>query len=107
MSESERFVAQNRELSRRFFLRCGVAGAVAGSTVATSAADLPAELTPALEKLESYFTPPDQFGDVSRGNPIPHSLPEEKKKAAGLTRETWKLEVLADPDNPATLGHPL
>src|SRR5207248_1446010 len=62
------------------------------------------ELAPALEKLESYFTPPAEFGDVSRGKPVPHTLPEEKKKEVGLTRETWKLEVVADAENPAALG---
>lgn len=105
MTEQELFLARGRELSRRFFLRCGVAGAVTGSTI-TAWADnrVPAELGPALEKMESYFTAPDKFGDVSRGNPIPHSLSEEKRKAVGLTRETWKLEVISDPENPSTLG---
>ena len=91
------------ELSRRYFLRCGVAGAFA--TGPASARDpLPDELAPALAKLETYFTDPDHFGDVSRGRPIPHKLPEAKRKEVGLTRETWKLEVITDPENPATLG---
>ncbi len=108
MTEAERFLAQNGELSRRFFLSCGVAGAVAGSSFPVVTADpIPSELTPAIEKLESYFTDPDKFGDVSRGNPIPHSLSEEKRKAVGLTRETWKLEVISDPENPASLGRSL
>jgi DMSO/TMAO reductase YedYZ molybdopterin-dependent catalytic subunit len=95
----------DRELSRRVFLRCGVAGAIAGRTSSSIAADpLPSELVPALEKLESFFTDPDKFGDVSRGNPIPHKLPDKKKEEVGLTRETWKLEVISDPENPATLG---
>ena len=88
------------ELSRRNFLRCGVALA-AGTAVA---ADLPPELGPALETLEPYFTTPAEFRDVSRGNPLPHSLPEDKRREVGLTRETWKLEVVSDPDKPATLG---
>src|SRR5579872_6790643 len=105
MNEHELFLARHLELSRRFFLRCGVASAVTGSTISAYAINpLPTELTPALEKLESYFTPPDKFGDVSRGNPIPHSLSEEKRKEVGLTRDTWKLEVIADPEHPATLG---
>src|SRR5262245_8193331 len=92
-------------LSRRFFLRAGVAGALAGRAMsATEAGPLPPELAPALDKLEPYFTPPEQFGDVSRGKPIPHKLPDDKKKEVGLTRETWKLEIVADPENPATLG---
>ena len=40
------------ELSRRVFLRCGVAGAVAGSIPVQAASDpLPTELKPALDKL--------------------------------------------------------
>src|SRR5205085_4824594 len=56
------------------------------------------------DQLEPYFTPPAEFRDVSRGTPVPSTLPEEKKREVGLTRETWRLEVVSDPDNPATLG---
>ena len=91
MTDAERFLAQHAELSRRFFLRAGVAGAVAGCALpATAAEAIPPELTPALEKLESYFTPAKDFGDVSRGTPVPHTLSEEKRREVGLTRETWK-----------------
>ena len=83
----------------------GSPGTVSASTLSTIAAEpLPPELAPALAKLESYFTDPDQFGDVSRGKPIPHKLAAAKKKEVGLTRETWKLEVVSDPEHPATLG---
>ena len=44
---------------------------------------------------------------MSRGKPMPHSLPDEKKKEVGLTRETWKLEVISDPENPVKLGKQL
>ncbi len=44
-------------------------------------------------------------GDVPN-EPIP-PLPEDRKRAVGLTRETWKLEVLSDPDHPVRLGKPL
>ncbi|MCI0704509.1 MAG: molybdopterin-dependent oxidoreductase [Planctomycetia bacterium] len=104
MSEAREFLTEHNELTRRFFLRCGVTLA-AGSAVAARAAEpLPAELAPVLEKLESYFTEQSKFGDVSRGKPIPHTLPLEKKKEVGLTRETWRLEIISDPENPATLG---
>jgi DMSO/TMAO reductase YedYZ molybdopterin-dependent catalytic subunit len=106
MSEAEAFLAEHNVLSRRFFLRAGVAGAFAASAVPTAGAaeTIPPELAPVLEKLEAYFTPQKTFGDVSRGNPVPHSLSEEKRKEVGLTRETWKLEVISDPEHPATLG---
>src|SRR5262249_60214259 len=61
----------------------------------------------AIAALEPVSTPEDKFRDVSRGKPLPHSLPEEKKRQVGLTRESWKLEVIADPEHPATLRHPL
>ena len=38
---------------------------------------------------------------------MPHSLPDEKKREVGLTRETWKLEVIPDPENPASIRKPL
>lgn len=105
MSDAERFLAEHAELSRRFFLRCGVAVAAVGYSAHAAASDrIPPELLPALEKLEPYFTPPKDFADVSRGDPVPHRLPEEKRREVGLTRETWKLEVISDPENPATLG---
>jgi len=34
-------------------------------------------------------------------------LPDAKKREVGLTRETWKLEVISDPDNPAKIRSPL
>jgi DMSO/TMAO reductase YedYZ molybdopterin-dependent catalytic subunit len=92
-------------LSRRGFLGCGVAGVVAVSVNSANAAEpLAPELAPALAKLESYFTLPREFGDVSRGKPVPHTLSEEKRREVGLTRDTWKLEVIADPEKPATIG---
>jgi DMSO/TMAO reductase YedYZ molybdopterin-dependent catalytic subunit len=105
MSEAKEFLSEHNELSRRFFLRAGAALAAGSAVMADArAAEVPPELAPVLEKLESYFTAQDKFGDVSRGRPVPHSLPEAKRKEVGLTRETWKLEMISDPDNPATLG---
>jgi DMSO/TMAO reductase YedYZ molybdopterin-dependent catalytic subunit len=34
-------------------------------------------------------------------------LSDEQKRKVGLTRETWKLEVVSDPDNPASLRRQL
>lgn len=93
-------------LTRRLFL--GGAALAATTARAVPAADpLPPELVPHVEKIEPYFTPPDDFRDVSRGNPIPHTLSEEKRREVGLTRDTWKLEVVSDPEHPTTLGKPL
>ncbi len=107
------FLAEHRELTRRFFLKAGVLG-FASTSFATplSAAESPAPEKPVKRDKagaypEPYFTASEQFRDVSRGKPVPHSLPDEKKREVGLTRETWQLEVLADPDHPAKLGKPL
>ena len=96
------------DLSRRSFLRAGAVLTGAGCSGGIAGAQqLPTELRPAIESIESYFTPPAQFQDVSRGKPVPHSLPEEKRKAVGLTRDTWRLEVISDPERPAVLGKPM
>jgi DMSO/TMAO reductase YedYZ molybdopterin-dependent catalytic subunit len=106
MNLARRFLLQHQTLTRRHFMELGAAGAVflGHSSFGRSEDSGSPELEKALAKLEPYFTPPRDFRDVSRGKPIPHSLPEDKKRAVGLTRETWKLEVIADPDHPATLG---
>jgi DMSO/TMAO reductase YedYZ molybdopterin-dependent catalytic subunit len=109
MNDPDRFLLEHVALSRRFFLRAGVSSLAAGAWWLPAAAGKPSapELARALEKLEPYFTPQAKFRDVSRGKPLPHSLPEDRKRAVGLTRETWKLEVLSDPEQPATLARQL
>lgn len=96
--------------NRRRFLQLGAAGTTASlfpRLPASAAEPAEGELAGAIESLDPYFTAADQFRDVSRGKPLPHSLPEEKKRDAGLTRETWKLEIISDPDHPATLRRSL
>src|SRR6516225_9399176 len=106
MNDPERFLAEHLRLTRRFFLGMGSACMTvgAGRLSAQNTEPFAPELANALAKLEPFFTPPKDFRDVSRGKPLPHSLPEDKKREVGLTRETWKLEVLSDPDHPATLS---
>jgi DMSO/TMAO reductase YedYZ molybdopterin-dependent catalytic subunit len=109
MKNAERFLFEHQQLTRRYFIRMGATGAAALGfwPLARGAERLEPELAKAIETLEPYFTPQERFRDVSRGKPLPHSLSEEKKRAVGLTRETWKLEVVPDPDNPAKLRRPL
>src|SRR5687768_9458737 len=109
MNNAERFLREHQRFTRRYFMRLGAAGA-AGLSLwppALGADPTAPELARALETLEPYFTPAVKFRDVSRGKPLPHSLPDSKKGEVGLTRDTWKLEVVADPDNPARLRQPL
>ncbi len=107
-SKRDEFVAEHLRLSRRYFLGCGAAGLAALSALPSFAA--PGKRDPALQaaldQLESWLTPQDDFRDVSRGKPKPFSLPIEKKREVGLTRETWKLEVVSDPENPARIRSP-
>jgi len=93
---------------RQLFPAAAALAAAAGlRPPAAEAEELQPELGPAVAKLEPYFVIQDQFSDVSRGNPVPHTLPVEKKREVGLTRETWKLDVFSDPDAPAGLGRQL
>ncbi|MDP1796203.1 MAG: molybdopterin-dependent oxidoreductase [Planctomycetaceae bacterium] len=107
------FLEEHHELTRRFFLKAGVVG---WASVPVLAATLASESVAPVKHVkpdkagvrpEPYFTPSQDFRDVSRGKPLPHSLSDEEKRAVGMTRETWQLEVLADPDHPAKLGKPL
>lgn len=90
--------------SRRTFLGMSAAGAVAAGLQGRLA--MAAESPPPPTGIDPYFTPAAKFQDVSRGTPIPHTLTEEQKGAVGLTRETWRLEVAADPDHPVKLRNP-
>lgn len=109
MNELRHLLRKHDLLTRRLFLASGAMSsfAVAAQNSSSRADESPPELAKAIAELEPYFTPPEQFRDVSRGKPLPHSLPEEKKREVGLTRETWKLEVISDPENPAKLGREL
>ena len=51
--------------------------------------------------------PAGRFSGCLARQASPHSLPEEKKREVGLLRETWRLKVLSDPDNPAALSQEL
>ncbi len=102
------FLAEHARLTRRFFLSVGAAGTAALSLpVSAQASPRDRKLQDAIDRLETWLTLPEKFRDVSRGKPIPHTLPDEAKSQVGLTRETWKLEVLADPENPTRLRKPM
>lgn len=104
--------------SRRDLLQAGAAAIALGvhggdargqspmSPTDSQPPDSPA-MAAALARLEPFFTPPGAFRDVSRGDPIPHTLSNDRLAAAGLTRETWRLEVISDPDHPARIRRPL
>ena len=43
-----------------------------------------------------FLTEPGDFVDVSRGNPKPFTLRGKALEKAGLTPETWRLEIVGD-----------
>lgn len=97
-TELDALISQHQQLTRRHFVQLGAAGLLAAGLPSFAAADSPPEnaaLAKAIADLE-YFTPQPEFTSVERGNPLPYKLPPDKLKAAGMTRETWRLEVVAD-----------
>ena len=91
MSELQHFLAEHRRLTRRFFMGLGAAGTAALASLPRMGQAEPTSpaLAKAIADLEPFFTPQADFRDVSRGKPLPHSLPEEKKREVGLARDTW------------------
>src|SRR5258708_37615794 len=45
---------------------------------------------------KKFLTVPNEFRDVSRGNPRPHTLKGDDLVKARLTPETWRLEIVSD-----------
>ncbi len=109
MSPADSFLQEHDELTRRYFLKLGTIGASAAALLPrlAGAEQRAPELQKALESLESYLTKQEDFRDVSRGKPVPHSLTEEQRTEVGLTRETWKLQVVPDPQNKPDIRNPL
>ncbi len=90
MSDWWKFLSEHCQLTRRFFMRMGIAGGAAAAiwpAVARSE-PRPSAVAEAIAKLKPYFTPLDKFGDVSRGEPVPHSLSEEMAPIAAA--DDWR-----------------
>ena len=49
-----------------------------------------------MDEQRRFLTDPDKFTDVSRGNPVPHTLKGEALARARLTADTWRLEITAE-----------
>lgn len=109
MNDAAGWLSDHSLVTRRFLLSLGAAGFAAQHllpSLAAAESGLPAELEEVTRSLE-YLTRQDAFGTVERGTPLPYTHPLEKLREVGLTRETWKLEVIADPEAPAKIGSPL
>lgn len=101
-------IEEHVALTRRYFLQLGAAGVATMSTssVWSGQAASGGVLGDAVAKLP-YLTPLEQFKMAGRGDPPPHKLPPEKLREVGLTRETWRLEVIADPESNSEVENPL
>lgn len=108
-SPLDEFLSEHAHLTRRFFLSLGAAGSAALATMPLAASESPRDptLQATIDKLETWLTLPEKFRDVSRGKPVPHSLAAETRRQVGLTRESWRLEVIADPEHPTRLRKPM
>lgn len=110
MNLIERLAKEHSNLTRRYFLKLGSAGAAVLSMSRLWAKGYEGQTDPllaeAVSKLE-YLTLDENFRTFGRGNPPPYKLPPEKLREVGLSRETWELEVVADPESNAEVEHPL
>jgi len=99
-------------LSRRSFVRNTAAAALTTFTWNRGLQAAEPEVAGTFDA--PLLTPAEDFYTVARGNPKPHTLQGKALAEAGLTPETWRLEVKANPFvNPpdikkaAQLNHPL
>jgi DMSO/TMAO reductase YedYZ molybdopterin-dependent catalytic subunit len=107
MSSSRGIAVEHFELSRRYFLGLGAAGiAGLGASIAWAEAGDAEALAEATAEL-SYLTPVEQFRTTVRGKPPIHTFSPEKRRDVGLDPDTWRLEVVPDPESDCKVGHPL
>jgi hypothetical protein len=108
MNAPDRLRDEHRDVTRRYFLQLGAAGAVGLSLVPmrAQAAESDALLAEAVAKLE-YLTPESRFAGGGRGKPPPHEMTADQRRAVGLEQDTWQLEVVADPHSDVRIERPL
>ena len=102
-------------ISRLQFLRLGTAGvaaaaaapAVVSTDAVAAAAAVKKKAGPVCESGGCCITQSGDFYNVERGNPLPYKLPPEKQREIGMVRETWQLEIIADPESNSKIGRPL
>jgi hypothetical protein len=103
-----RLLEEHRDVTRRYFLQLGAAGIAGLGCVPLGAQGGESDrlLAEAVARLE-YLTPEAKFAGGGRGNPPPHELTKQQRREAGLDRDTWQLEVIADPTSDARIENPL
>ncbi len=110
MDRIKQLAKEHSNVTRRYFLQLGTAGVTALSISKLCAQEHEGQIDPllteAVSKLE-YLTQDKDFSTFGRGKPPPHKLPPEKLREVGLARETWELEVVADPESNSEVERPL
>jgi len=108
MTNIEKLAEEHSAVTRRWFLKVGAAGAAIGGfgLVWGRGDDGEALVREAISKLE-YLTKEEDFKTYGRGSPPPHELPIERKREVGLTRQTWRLEVVADSESNSVVERPM
>jgi DMSO/TMAO reductase YedYZ molybdopterin-dependent catalytic subunit len=108
MDQRDQLLAEHRDVTRRYFLQLGAAGVAGVGLVplAASGAEGSRLLADAVARLE-YLTPESRFAGGGRGKPPPFELTAEQRRAIGLDRDTWQLEVIADPKSDVKIERPL
>ncbi len=96
---------EHRRISRRYFSRL-FAGAGTVALLPGCRVEGNPQFAHTLAGMD-YLTAQEMFGTVERGKPLPYKLPPAQLAEAGLTTKTWKLEVLADPEDPAVVDQEL
>jgi DMSO/TMAO reductase YedYZ molybdopterin-dependent catalytic subunit len=100
----------NEVISRRDAISLGAAAVSAGFVAKSPAVDDIASSISHLTLSTPFLTPAEKFTDVSRGDPIPHTLARESLVKARLTAETWRLEIVSadkiDDQRKATVQSP-
>lgn len=98
---------QDHLQSRRNFVT-STAALAASSGVAGNLRDVQAATGPEpAERICPLLTPANDFRNVSRGNPKPDTLTGQAVVDAGLTPDTWRLQITADPAvDPPQVGVP-
>ena len=94
-----------KSFSRRDLLKLSTGGAAALAGTATLAAGK--QKGPVCEEGGCCITPSGDFYNVERGNPLPYKLPIEKQREIGMLRETWQLEIVADPVSNSKIERPM
>lgn len=108
-SDLAHFLDEHVRLTRRHWLQStsAIGMAMLGTTVTADTIRRDPRMRTVLAKMEDWLTKPEDFQDVSRGNPKPHALSEEQRRTAGLTRDTWTLNVVSDRVHPASIKFPM